>query len=188
MDAFSYLSVLLSIVLGLGVTQVLTGFGRVIEARSRVRAYGPALIWAGVILLVHVQTWWVMFGLRAHQGWTFGAFLMVLLQPAVLYLLSALVLPLDLGSGTGADLRDHYYRHSPWFFGIAVLLLVQSIVRDLVIDGDLPSGVNLAAHGVFGVLWGGAALTRQSRYHWFVAVATAVLFGVYVTALFARLE
>ena len=188
MDAFSYLSVLLSIVLGLGVTQVLTGLGRVIEARDRVRAYGPALIWAGVILLVHVQTWWVMFGLRVYQDWTFGTFLMVLLQPAVLYLLSALVLPLDFGGGSAADLRDHYYRHVPWFFGIAVLLLAQSIARDLVIDGDFPSTVNLAAHGAFGALWGGAAFTRRPRYHWFVAVATAVLFGVYVTALFARLE
>ena len=47
MDAFSYLSVLISIVLGLGVTQLLTGFGRLIEARDRVRSYGPVLIWAG---------------------------------------------------------------------------------------------------------------------------------------------
>ena len=188
MDAFSYLSVLISIVLGLGVTQVLTGFGRVIEARDRVRMYGPALIWAAVILLIHIQTWWVLFGLRVHQDWTFGAFLMVLLQPLVLYLLAALVLPTEFGGGSPVDLRAHYERHAPWFFGIAVLLLVQSVTRDLVLNGALPSVANLAAHVVFLVLWVGAAFSRRPGYHWFVAVATAALFSLYVAALFAQLR
>ena len=187
MDAFSYLSVLLSIVLGLGVTHVLTGLGRLIEARDRVRSYAPAVIWAGVILLLHVQTWWVMFGLRTHIGWTFGAFLMVLLQPAMLYLLAALVLPADPG-GAVLDLRAYYHRHAPWFYGLAVLLLVQSIARDLVINGALPNRANLAAHVVFLALWSGGALVRRPAYHWFVAVATAVLFCVYVAALFAQLR
>jgi hypothetical protein len=187
-DAFSYLSVLLSIVLGLGVTQVLTGLGRVIEARDRVRTFGPALIWAGVILLVHVQTWWVMFGLRAHEGWTFGAFLIVLLQPLVLYLLAALVLPADFGGAAPLDLRAHYFRHAPWFFGIGVLLLVQSVARDLVISGALPSVANLSVHVVFLVLWSGGAVTRRPGYHWFVAVATATLFCVYIAALFPQLR
>jgi len=187
-DTFSYLSVLISIVLGLGVTQVLTGFGRVIEARDRVRVYGPALIWAGVILLIHIQTWWVMFGLRAHEGWTFGAFLMVLLQPLVLYLLAALVLPTDFGGGSPIDLRVHYERHAPWFFGIGVLLLVQSVARDLVLNGTLPAWANLAVHFAFLVLWAGAAVTRRPAYHWFAAVATATLFSLYIAALFAQLR
>ena len=187
MDAFSYLSVLISIVLGLGVTQLLTGFGRLIEARDRVRSYGPVLIWAGVILLIHIQTWWVMFGLRAHQDWTFGAFLMVLLQPLVLYLLAALALPTDFG-GSPVDLRVHYERHTSWFFGIGVLLLVQSVARDLVLNGELRAPANLAAHIAFIVLWAGAAFTHRSDYHWFVAVATAALFSLYVAALFAQLR
>ena len=55
MDAFSYLSVLLSIVLGLGITQLLQGFGRLMNARSRVRPYWPSLLWAVVLLVAHVQ-------------------------------------------------------------------------------------------------------------------------------------
>ena len=38
MDAFSYLSVLISIILGLAVTQALQGFRGLMLARSRVRA------------------------------------------------------------------------------------------------------------------------------------------------------
>ena len=38
MDAFSYLSILLSIIVGLGLTQILTAVGRIIRHRDRVRA------------------------------------------------------------------------------------------------------------------------------------------------------
>jgi len=36
-DAFSYLSILLSIIIGLGLTQILTALGRIIRHRDRVR-------------------------------------------------------------------------------------------------------------------------------------------------------
>ena len=93
MDAFSYLSVLLSIVLGLGITQLLQGFGRLMNARSRVRPYWPSLLWAVVLLVAHVQNWWSMFGLRGRAHWSFLDFALVLSNPILLYLLAALVLP-----------------------------------------------------------------------------------------------
>jgi hypothetical protein len=187
-DAFGYLSVLISIVLGIGIAQLLTGIGRAIEARDRVRGYWPTFVWAGFLLLVHVQTWWVMYGLRAYRGWTFGAFLAVLVQPSLLYLVSALVLPHDVGRDDGVDLRAHYYRQAPWLFGLAVLLLAQSIGRDLLLDGRLPTPANLAAHATFAALWTGGALTRREGYHRLVAVVTGALFAVYVAALFTRLR
>ncbi len=39
MDAFSYLSVLLSIILGFAITQVLHGFRDLMQARARLRLY-----------------------------------------------------------------------------------------------------------------------------------------------------
>ena len=188
MDAFSYLSVLISIILGLGVAHLLGGVGRIIERRDRGIPNWPTFVWAAVLFIIHVQTWWVMFGLRAYQGWTFGGFLVVLVQPSLLYLLAVLVFPPGIGESAQVDMRENYLRQVPWFFGLAVLLLVQSIGRDLVLNGAWPSAVNLAAHVVFFVLWAGAALTRREAYHALVAVCTTVLFAVYVGLLFARLR
>jgi hypothetical protein len=91
MDAFEYLAVLISIILGLGIAQLLGGFGRWVEQRGACQPFAPALIWAGILLLIHIQTWWSMFGLRFVTQWTFVRFA-VLLQPIVLYLLAVLVL------------------------------------------------------------------------------------------------
>ena len=93
MDAFSYLSVLLSIILGLGLTHLLTAAGRLIRHRDRVQLDWLPLLWAGVMLVMFVQVWWAMFGLRDYQSWTFIAFLIVLAQTATVYMMAAVVLP-----------------------------------------------------------------------------------------------
>ena len=45
MDAFSYLSVLISIILALGMTRVLAGVGEMLQARSRRRLDWVHAIW-----------------------------------------------------------------------------------------------------------------------------------------------
>ena len=64
MESFNYLSVLLSIILGLAITQVLLGFRGLILTRGKVKLYFPTLIWAGLALLIAIQAWWASFGLR----------------------------------------------------------------------------------------------------------------------------
>jgi hypothetical protein len=43
MDEFSYLSVLISVILGLAVTQILKGFRGILLSRARVRIYWPVI-------------------------------------------------------------------------------------------------------------------------------------------------
>src|SRR5205085_4787758 len=117
MDVFGYLSVLLSIILGLAITQVLQGLRALLIARSRVTMFWPSIAWCGLLLLVDVQGWWAMFGLRLKGSWTFVEFGIVLLQVLVLYMLAALVLP-DVDRDGRVDLRAFYFAHARWFFGM----------------------------------------------------------------------
>lgn len=186
MDAFSYLIVLISIILGLGITRLLTGLGQQIEFRHLIRSYWPAIAWAVVLLLIHVQTWWSMFGMRGHEGWIFLDFLLVLLQPITLYLLAALVLP-AVGAESPTDLRVHYYAQSRWFFSLLGVLLVVSLLKDVALSGSLPSALNVGFHAVFLVLAVTAAVTRRAWFHEASVFVTALLVGGYVAALFSRL-
>ena len=187
MDEFSYLSVLLSIILGLAITQILKGFRGLLQSRKRVRLYWPALAWAGLLLLIYVQTWWAMFGLRSHHDWTFGAFAIVLLQTIVLYMLAGLVLP-DFFGEEVIDLRANYYAHHGWFFGLAILAGVVSIAKDFVLDGALPESRNLSFHLAFILTAAIAAISRQEWYHKAALLLTAGLFALYITLLFGRLQ
>jgi hypothetical protein len=97
MDEFGYLSVILSIILGLSLTQLLQGLSQVINARDRVRIYWPAIGWTLLLLIIDVQAWWAMFGYRSRHEWTFLQFAILLLETIVLYLLAALSLPTGFG-------------------------------------------------------------------------------------------
>ena len=99
MDAFSYLSVLLSIIIGLAITQVLQGYRAMLLARRRVKPFVPTLVWSVLIPVLATQSWWSSFGLAGIRVWTFGVFGLILLQTVLLYMLAALVLP-DASEGT----------------------------------------------------------------------------------------
>ena len=187
MEEFSYLAVLLSIVLGLGMARLLTGLGSLIEARARVRIYGPSLVWTLALLLIHVQTWWSMFGLRNHEPWTFVAFLVVLLQPVVLFLLTVLVLP-AVPPERSVDLQEHYHEQATWFFSLCGALPVVSLVKDIVLEGALPSGLNVAFHLAFGALAAVGAVSAREVVHRALAGLSVVLLSVYVAVLFAQLH
>src|SRR5438270_6060915 len=145
MDAFSYLSVLLSIIVGLGLTQLLTATGRLIRHRDRVRVDWLPLLWAVVLLVVFVQVWWSMFGLRLQRDWTFGGFLFILAQTCALYLMAAVLLPEQIDAES-TDLAEHYERQHRWFFSFLAAALIISLSKDRVINGRWPTGLNLGFH------------------------------------------
>ncbi|HTA64054.1 MAG TPA: hypothetical protein VK753_00995 [Xanthomonadaceae bacterium] len=187
MDAFSYLSVLLSIVLGLAMTQVLQGFRGLILTRATVAMYWPCVLWAVLLLVIDVQAWWAMYGLRDYTGWNFLAFAVVLMQTVLMYLIAGLVLP-DIRDDRPVDLRAHYFDHARWFFGIAVAAGLVSISKDLVLYGTWPEPANLGSQLVFMATCAVAIFTRNEAYHKFLAVFISLAFCAYIGLLFAHLH
>jgi hypothetical protein len=70
MDPFSYLSVLISIILALGMTRVLAGVGEMLQARSRRRLLGARRLVVNLFLYL-VVAWWIFYRWRNQQPWTF---------------------------------------------------------------------------------------------------------------------
>ncbi len=186
MDAFSYLSVLISLILGLAITQVLQGFRELMQARSRLRGYWPSVTWAVLVVVISVQAWWSMFGMRLHANWTFVEFSTVLAQTIVLYLLAALALP-DAHGDEAIDLRAYYDGQRRWFFSLLVILILTSLAKSLVVEGQLPRALDLAFHLLFAALGASGALVAHRRYHEFLALAGTFAIGAYIALLFMHL-
>lgn len=186
MDAFSYLSVLLSIILGLAIAQVLQGYRALILARGRVRLSATPLIWSAVVLFAAVQAWWASFGLRDHETWNFGTFAVILLQMALLYMQAAVVLP-DPPENEAIDLADHHDRHRRAFFGFLLAGIVASLLKDLLLDGHLPESRNLMSHGLGAAIAILGLLLPSRRAQLALALIATAGFVNYVLQLFARL-
>lgn len=187
MDDFAHLSVLISIVLGLGITNLLMGLARIVQMRGRVKVFWPALVWVLTLLVIHVQTWWTMFGLRTVEAWTFLGFAITLMQPILLFFLSALVLP-DFDRDEALDLRANYFLHVRWFFSILVVLLLVSLARSYVLGGRMPEQTDFLFHLGFIVASTAAAVFANETFHKAAALLAAAAIFAYVALLFTALR
>jgi hypothetical protein len=116
MTTTEYLSVLVSIIIGLGISQVLSGVANLLVDRRRVRFYW---VWGVAVLMVflaNVQFWWSTFSVAGAVARNFFSFIFFLLTPITLYLGAVVVLPDFEGEGE-IDLRRHFYDNHRWFFG-----------------------------------------------------------------------
>ena len=187
MDEFSFLSVLLSVILGLAITQILQGFRGLMLSRTKTRVYWPVIGWAILILLVCFQNWWSMFGMRNRHDWSFEQFAMILLQTILFYLLAGLVFPDFAGEGI-VDLKESFYAHRRWFFFIGLASIVVSVIKSLVLNGKLPDRTDLMFHVIFGVALLSGGLTRREPYHKALVLFVIATFVLYTLLLYARMR
>ncbi len=120
MSVLEFLLIAHSILLGLGIAEILRGFAELIRSAplniSR-RALGIAS-WA---LLLYFQVWWVSWQLGHRDSWSFPDFLLILLPVLILYVLARLSFPKKID---GADLSAYYQKVAPalWIAVAAIYL------------------------------------------------------------------
>jgi hypothetical protein len=182
---FDYLSVLISIVLGLAIANVLGRLAAVVTARARYNFYWPPLAWAIWIFFIAVQHWWAQWGVRHTASWSFGAYWLQLLVPVDLFLLSSLVLPER--QDEVVDLGDWYFDNRRWFFAVMFFLPALSIADEFARSGHMSSTLNLIFLLAFdAVILLALALPSRKAQEWITAQAM-VLTIAYVGLLFVAL-
>jgi len=131
-SAFEYVTVLISIILGLGITQILTGIADLIHKSERVTVYWPHLIWILFVLLLHIQEWWLLYELKGYQPWRLPTFLFVIAYPINLFVLARMLFPFAL-KGKVIDLKLFYYKNCRKVFLIFAISAVLSILYNIFI-------------------------------------------------------
>jgi len=190
MDPFSYLSVLISIILALGMTRVLAGVGEMLQARSRRRIYWVHTVWILNLFLYLVVAWWIFYRWRNQQPWTFFLFVFVLISPTILYLASILLFPPETASAERVDYKTHYYGNHRAFF-ILFALFTPIDIADSLLKG-IPHFFQLGPQYFISnfLYFAGlttAAITRNERYHQFYAIFFLVQTIVISFAIFHTL-
>lgn len=178
LNAGEYLSVLVSIIVGLGLSHLLSSVGKLLSRRHRVRPYLPSMMAAVIIFLAHVQFWWGSFDFGEEIENNFFAFLVFLLTPILLYLIAVLALPeLDQDDSGEVSLRDHYYEARPWFYGLTALVPVMTAVRNVMFQGEPFWNQDRPFELAFFVVALVGALTASERVH---RVLPFVMFGFFI--------
>jgi hypothetical protein len=189
LEQFNYLAILISLVIGLAMAQVLTGLGRLIQARARVVFYWPSVVWAVLFLVIQIESWWSLFRMRGVQVWNFFAFLVVVAHPVGLYLICSLILPdpAEFSAARPVDLRANYFDHRHWFYGLIIAVSVTRLARPWVTpDAPLTAldvTVQIMIIGAAAV----AMVTRNVVVHRALPVLACVLMATYYALVYIRL-
>lgn len=150
-SAFEYVTVLISIILGLGITQILTGIADLVHQSKRVKIYGPHLLWVLIVLVLHVQEWWVTFDLRTFAPWRLPIFLFVMIYPIILFILARLLFPFGIQEGI-IDLKEFYYENYRKIFLFGIVLSVLALLDSILIREEMGMDELLPKLVVPGVL------------------------------------
>lgn len=180
MTATEHLLVLVSIIVGLALTDILTSVHQLVHARKRVRFSWFPVGWAVILFYVTVQVWWAsLHGVQEPVYQNFFGFALYLLVPVTLYLVASSVLP-DVESEGLVDMQAHYFEHRTWFFLVAALN-ISIIVGTDVLQGDPFLNPPRAIHGGFLATFVTLAWTKNRRVHAIgltLALALVVVFIV----------
>lgn len=190
MDFESYLRVLLSVWVGLGLGQLVQALHRLARFQGTLQWDWLPVTWAILSFLMFVQTWWAYFTILQVQLWVnLFAFLLPLSVFVILYLICASALPdtSKTAEGSVIDLRDFYLGQRRYFFTLwALFLLLAVVVSSMTRDGlHLLGGDGFRVAGFLAAL----LLRRSSSriVHAFVTILSAAALVSYIILFTPRL-
>jgi hypothetical protein len=176
MDQFDYLSVLISIITGLGITHLLTGLGRFLGGPDSPRVYWVHVVWSVNVILMQAFFWWFTFKWADNPSWTFALFLFVLAYAILLYLLAVILYPVELLPGF--DFRDHFVRRRKWFFFLLSFIALVDVFDTMLkgrenVNSIDAWGVLFLVFSLFSPIY--AAFRSSTRFHQIYAAAWGIV-------------
>ena len=174
MDATSHSITLISIIVGLGLTELLLNLHRLIHARRDVRWDLLPLVWTATVLLVLLNYWWALALRRdgSELAHTAGAYGLLLVHPLLLFLLCASVLPRQEAEG-GLDMRRSYETDRRVFVAVFVLYMLANWILAVMTGTPIWSGVTLL-RAIASVLLASLLVVDSRRWDWTVAITVMV--------------
>jgi hypothetical protein len=182
LSEFEFISVLISMVVGLGLTHVLRGFAQAVHDRRQLPIDPVHMVWTALVTLNLALNWWVLFSWREHQVWSFTLFLSLVVWVVALYLPVAFLYPPRRMEGEGW--AAVFTRNRQWFLGSLALFGVADVWVTALRGGlfDPPAYLILVGH--YMVLWVVGIFVARPGYQRFLAWYSLV--SLLVWALVAR--
>lgn len=145
MQTLQWISVIMAMVLGLGITRLLTALVAIFKARRSIKIDWLPLAWACALFLTQLQFWWAVVDLALlEQTFPFLQFLGLVALPLTLFVSAALLLPFG---EEAQDLRAYFENDGKW----ALLSLSAFFAGALVVNWQLFHATPLALWGLIDV-------------------------------------
>ncbi len=163
---YAHIRVLISLIVGLGLTRLLSGVARIIQHPKGTPVYWVHLGWALWMFVGLINFWWWEFRLLHLHDWKFVYYMFVIVYATMYYLSCVLLFPDQMQDYSGY--RDYFMSRRAWFFGLLAVLFAldvgdtllkgQAYFADLGIEYPLRNAVHI-------VLCLAAMRSANPRFH-----------------------
>ena len=134
MVAFSHLSMIAFVILGLSMVRLMINFSALLaknyndDGDDDVKFYRPHTAFSFITFFTIILFWWTSYPLRdltyyPNEGWNLFTFLLYLSVPFLFFMVSEVVAPQD-HEGKAYDLQEYYYKNHKVILGLAWTLQV----------------------------------------------------------------
>lgn len=135
---FPHIRVLISLIVGLGLTRLLTGIARIIQHPTGKAIYWVHLGWVLWMFVSLVNFWWWEFQLTHVEHWRFEFYVFVMIYATGYFLACVLLFPDQMDDY--ASYRDYFISRRAWFFGLLVLVYLLDVGDTLIKGRDYFAG------------------------------------------------
>ena len=133
-ELYSHIRVLISLIVGLGITRLLTGVARIIQHPKATPVSWLHLGWVLWMFLTLLNFWWWEFRLGHLLDWKFVYYVYLIVYATTHFLLCVLLFPDQMQEYAG--FRDYFLSRRAWFFGLLALLFALDIGDTLLKGRD----------------------------------------------------
>ncbi|WP_109831269.1 hypothetical protein [Reichenbachiella versicolor] len=183
MEPFEYVIAFTSIILGLGVAQILTGVSDIVADWDNVKFSIPHSLYILVVFLIHIQDWWWTYSMQEIvREWTILKVLSVLIFPIILYLQARMLFPTG-SRQEETDLRFYFRDRWKWMYGLGLASVISSAWNNFAISNvdlhlHIPHVMYASAYIIFFV-----SDVKKEKYHTiFIVLQLIFLSGAIVGA------
>jgi hypothetical protein len=182
---YEHVVVVMSILLGLAVTQLIKGIAQLYRARLRVQTYWIHSVWIALLIVLSLVGWWTYWNYRSIAEWNFLRFVVYLSPMIAFYYLTVMVIPDPVDAV--ASLREYYFSTRVSFFSTFALYgflagLTAVVVRGLPVSD--PSNLFRAALLLLALV---AMRSASPRVHAVVLTLSAILMVLFIVVIQFRL-
>jgi hypothetical protein len=115
-DIYFHVRILIGVVLGLGLTRILSGVAAIVQHPGHKKLYAPHLLWVAVVVVAMIHFWWFEYGLVRISPWRFQLFVFVLFYAFTFFLLANVLMPLEMSEYPNYE--AYFTSRRRWFFGL----------------------------------------------------------------------
>jgi hypothetical protein len=127
---FEYVTILVSIILGLGITKILSSLAELLYDFKKVRFFWVHTIWVILILYIHVQEWFILYELKGYPAWKLPVFLFILIYPITLFLAASMLFPV-IDKNEEVDLKTFFSNNYKPLYFLFLICIVLSLIFNL---------------------------------------------------------